>query len=75
MNECMYCKRSLEEKRVSRVQEVHGRWVLIEHVPAQVRKKCGETFYTPQAHSLVLRPVRGAGESVRVEPMAVLDAS
>ena len=75
MSECLYCKGTLEEKRVSRVQEYHGRWYLIEHVPALVCKQCGETFYTPQTHSLVLRLIREAGEPVRVEPMAVLDAS
>ncbi|MBK9123588.1 MAG: YgiT-type zinc finger protein [Chloroflexi bacterium] len=75
MDECLYCKGQLEEKRVSRVQEYHGRWYLIENVPALVCRQCGETFYTPQAHSLVLRLVRESAEPVRTEQMAVLDAS
>ncbi len=75
MNECLYCKGQLEERRVSSVQEYHGQWYLIEHVPALVCKQCGETFYTPEAHSLGLRLVRESVEPVRVESLAVLDAS
>ena len=75
MNECLYCKGHLEEKLVSRVQEYHGRYYLIEHVPALVCRQCGEIYFTPQAHSLVLRLVREAAHPVRTEVMTVLDAS
>jgi YgiT-type zinc finger domain-containing protein len=75
MNECLYCKGHLKEQRVSRVQQYHGHWYLIENVPALVCEQCGETFYTPQAHSLVLRLVRESTDPVRLETLAVLDAS
>jgi len=75
MSECRYCRGQLEEKLVSRVQEYHGRWFLVEHVPAQVCSQCGEVFYTPEAHNLVLRLVRESQEPVRLETLAVLDAS
>lgn len=75
MNECLYCKGHLEEKLVSRVQEYKGRWFLIENLPALVCRQCGETFYTPQAHNLVLQMVRDDADPVRVEPLDVLDAS
>lgn len=75
MDECLYCKGQLEEKLVSRVQEYHGRWFLIENVPALVCRQCGEVFYTPQTHSLILRLVRDAQAPVRIEPLLVLNAS
>ena len=75
MNECLYCKGQLEERRVSRMQQYQGRWYLIENVPALVCRQCGEIFYTPQAHDLVLALVQGATQPVRVERLAVLDAS
>ncbi|MCK6580415.1 MAG: YgiT-type zinc finger protein [Anaerolineae bacterium] len=75
MNECLYCKGHLEARLVSRVQAYHGRWYLIEHVPALVCSQCGETFYTPQAHDLVLSLVREAAAPVRIDPLTVLDAS
>ena len=75
MDECLYCKGKLEEKLVSRVQEFRGRWFLIENLPALVCTQCGERFFTPEAHSLVLKLVREGSEPVRVEAMDVLDAS
>ena len=74
-NECMYCKGKLEEKRVSRVQEYKGHWFLIENLSALVCDQCGETFYTPEAHNLVLKLVREGSNPVRVEQMNVMDAS
>lgn len=75
MHECLYCKGELEEKLVSRVQEYKGRWFLIENLPALVCTQCGATFYTPEAHSLVLKLVREGSQPVRVEQMDVMDAS
>ena len=75
MNECLYCKGHLEEKRVSRVQEYHGQWYLIENVPALVCRQCGEKYYTPSSHDLVLRLVKAGKQPVRTETLAVLDAS
>jgi YgiT-type zinc finger domain-containing protein len=75
MDECRSCKAQLEEQLVSRVQEYKGRWFLIENLPALVCRQCGETYYTPQAHSRVLQLVREGAEPMRIETLAVLDAS
>ncbi len=75
MDECLYCKGELEERLVSRVQEYHGHWFLIENLPALVCTQCGETYFTPEAHSLVLRLVRAGTNPIRLETLAVLDAS
>jgi HTH-type transcriptional regulator / antitoxin MqsA len=74
MDACLYCKGQLEEKLVSRVQQHKDHWFLIENVPALVCRQCGETFYTPESHDLILRLVRDGGEPVRVETLNVLDA-
>lgn len=73
--ECLYCKGDLEEQLVSRVQEYKGRWYLIENLPALVCTQCGERFYTPDAHSLVLKLVRAGENPIRFEQMPVMDAS
>lgn len=75
MSKCMYCGGVLEEQQVSRIQQFHGQWYLIENVPALVCKQCGETFYSPDAHDLVLRLVREAAAPVRLETLTVLDAA
>jgi YgiT-type zinc finger domain-containing protein len=75
MDECLYCKGTLEEKFVTRMQEYKGRWFLIENLPALVCRQCGETYFTPQSHQLVLRLVREGVQPVRIEQLNVLDAS
>lgn len=74
MNDCHYCKGELEARRVQRVQEYDGHWYLIENVPALVCRQCGETYYTPQAHDLVLKLVSSDTPPLRVEQLDVLDA-
>lgn len=73
MNRCLYCNGTLEERKVSRVQLYNEHWYLIENVPALVCRQCGETFYSPAAHDLVLKLVQSA-DPVRVEQLDVLDA-
>jgi YgiT-type zinc finger domain-containing protein len=75
MNECLVCKGKLRERQVTRMQEYGGHWVLIENLPALVCEQCGETYYTPQAHDRVIDLITGGVEPVRVETVAVLDAS
>ncbi len=75
MNECLYCKGQLEERLVTRVQEYNGKWYIIENLPALVCAQCGETYYTPEAHDRVIVLISGGAEPVRVEAVAVLDAS
>jgi YgiT-type zinc finger domain-containing protein len=75
MNTCLYCKGKLEERRVTRIQEYKGHWYLIENLPALVCRQCGETYYTPQAHDRVIDLITDNQHPLRIEPMAVLDAS
>jgi YgiT-type zinc finger domain-containing protein len=75
MSECRICKGQLEERRVTRVQEYKGNWYIIENLPALVCRQCGETYYTPQAHDRVIDLITGGAQPVRMEQVAVLDAS
>jgi len=72
---CLYCKGTLEEKFVDRVQQYQDHWYLIENVPALVCKQCDETFFTPDAHDLVLRLVQSKEPPTRIEQLDVIDAS
>jgi len=77
MNEqhCLYCRGKLLRQRVTRAQEVGGRWVVIENLPALVCTQCGERYYTPEAHDLVLSLARGQADPIRRESVAVYDAA
>lgn len=74
-DECLYCKGHLEERLVTRFQEFEGRWYIIENLPALVCPQCGGTFYTPQAHDRVVDLITGSAKPIRMESVAVMDAS
>ena len=71
---CMYCNGQLEEKLITRVQNYQGRWFMIENVPALVCQQCGEQFFAPDAHDLVVDIVTGSDEPVRIEELKVFNA-
>ncbi len=75
MNECVYCHGQLEERRVSRMQEYNGRWILIENLQALVCEDCGETYFTPEAHDQVVALITGKQPPSRIETVEVMDAS
>ncbi len=72
---CLYCQGELEPQRVTRAQEVEGRWIVIENLPALVCRQCGERFYTPDAHDLVVALVQGLVKPTRTEVVEVYDAT
>jgi len=71
---CRYCDGQLEEQRVTRFQKYQDQWILIENVPALVCRQCGEQFFTPAAHDLVVDLISGKSKPVRTETVAVYDA-
>jgi HTH-type transcriptional regulator/antitoxin MqsA len=74
-HECLYCQGKLVLQSVTRIQEYQGRWVVIENLPAWVCQQCGERFYTPQSHDLVVALVTGSATPVRTEVVDVYDAA
>ncbi len=72
---CLYCQGELELQQVTRAQEVEGRWIVIENLPALVCRQCGERFYTPDAHDLVVALTRGLNKPTRTEVVEVYDAT
>ncbi|GAB4418630.1 MAG: hypothetical protein Kow00106_14690 [Anaerolineae bacterium] len=72
---CMYCQGELEPRRVSRAQEYEGRWIVIENLPALVCRQCGERFFTPDVHDLVVALAEGRIEPARTATIEVYDAA
>jgi HTH-type transcriptional regulator/antitoxin MqsA len=72
---CRNCGGHLEEKLVTRLQQYQGRWILIENVPALICSQCGEQYYTPDSHDLVVSIITGDSKPVRTEEVAVYDAA
>lgn len=72
---CLFCQGELELQRVSRAQEYEGRWLVIENLPALVCRQCGERFYTPDVHDLVVALIQGQARPVRTDTIEVYDAA
>lgn len=72
--QCRYCRGRLELRRVSRMQEIDGGWIIIENLPAWVCVQCGERYYTPEAHDLVVDLLTEQPTPSRTETIAVYNA-
>jgi HTH-type transcriptional regulator / antitoxin MqsA len=75
MEKCCYCRTKLNPQTTTRVQQYEDKWVILENVPALVCDQCGETFYTPDAHDLVIRLLNREAAPVRTETIQVYDAN
>ena len=45
---CAFCKGDLEEKTITYPTQYQGRLVVIENVPAEVCRQCGEILLRPE---------------------------
>lgn len=72
---CAGCRGQLTPTTTSRFQEYHGEYFILENVPVLVCAQCGEIYFTPEAHDLVLKLVRGHAAPDRMESVKVYDAT
>ncbi|MBM4032173.1 MAG: YgiT-type zinc finger protein [Planctomycetes bacterium] len=56
---------------VSEVFTVEGRRMLVERIPAEVCRRCGEASFSRVTTERIRRLVHGAGHPVRTEPLDV----
>jgi HTH-type transcriptional regulator/antitoxin MqsA len=73
MEPCAVCGGTYHETQITYSQDVNGHFVLVEHVPALVCERCGDTLLAPKVveklQSLVWQPV----EPKRFEQVPVFD--
>jgi YgiT-type zinc finger domain-containing protein len=50
---------TFEDRRVTYTQELEGRFVIVEGVPARVCRETGETLFSPETVDQLQRLVRG----------------
>jgi YgiT-type zinc finger domain-containing protein len=56
---------------VSEVFTVEGRRMLVERIPAEVCRRCGEASFSRDTTERIRRLVHGAGHAVRTEALDV----
>jgi YgiT-type zinc finger domain-containing protein len=57
---------TLEERRVTYTQELAGRLIVIENVPARVCRETGETLFSPETVDRLQAIIRAQVAPVRV---------
>ena len=72
MFKCHVCgSTAAREEFVSEVFTLDDRRALVEHIPAQVCERCGETAFSRATTEKVRRLIHGEGRPVRTVPMDV----
>jgi HTH-type transcriptional regulator / antitoxin MqsA len=61
------------EEFVSEVLEVDNRRVLVEHIPARVCTRCGETAFSRETTERIRLLVHGAGRPDKTVPLEVFE--
>ncbi len=70
---CVFCGGTVREETVTFTYEEGDRFLLVEHVPAEVCERCGEKTYAPQVAEDLLRFAREEFKPVRTLEVPVYD--
>jgi HTH-type transcriptional regulator / antitoxin MqsA len=62
---CEYCGGAIVEKQVTLHRKVKGQYILFEHVPAGVCKRCGTRYYAANVLKLIEEGLHGRQQVAR----------
>jgi len=68
---CEYCNGPIVEKKVELLRKVGPKYVLVENVPAGVRKECGMRYYSANVLKTVEEMVSGRRKPPKKVPVPV----
>ena len=63
MEHCIFCKGSIEERRIEHVHQWQGHLYIFRNVPAGVCTQCGEVFFGPDALKAIDGAVQGRAKA------------
>ncbi len=70
---CVYCGYSVEKKVVNFIYDENDRYIVIENVPANVCRNCGEKLYSPEVTDQLLKFARNEFKPVKTIEIPVFD--
>jgi len=70
---CAVCKGDVEERLIRYVQEIDGRIVIVENVPAELCLACGERYIRSDIAEKIQRVVWDANSPSRRDEVPVYD--
>ena len=71
--QCVFCGGKVLEREVTFTYEEDDKYLIIEHVPAQVCARCGEKTYSPEVTDEILRFARKEVKPARKIEVPVYD--
>ncbi len=71
--QCVFCGGTLKREMVTFTYEDDDRFILVEHVPAEVCSRCGEKLYTPEVTDVLLEFAKHPTKPVRIRHIPVYD--
>lgn len=74
-NVCPNCRGKLIKKNIRFVEEINGRIIVVENLPALVCEQCDEKFFTPDVLDYIIELTRGQHDAVRTETVPIYDAA
>lgn len=73
MARCPFCGGRLEEEAVTHVQSYEGKVYVLENVPAEVCRQCGEVLLEPRVLEKIQQLVWSNAQPTRVAETPVYD--
>jgi len=73
MKSCVFCGGALEKKHVTFTYEENAKYLLVEHVPADVCTRCGEKLYAPKVTDELLKFATDQLKPVKTIKVPVFD--
>ena len=70
---CVFCGGKVVKSKVTFTYEEDDKHLIIEHVPAEVCKRCGEKMYSPEVTDELLRFARNEFKPARKIEVPVYD--
>ena len=70
---CVFCGGKVVKREVTFTYEEDDKYLIIEHVPAQVCTRCGEKTYSPEVTEQILRLARKEVKPARKIQVPVYD--
>ena len=70
---CAFCGGQVENKLVTFTYEEDDKYLLVEHVPAEVCVKCGEKMYSPEVTDELLKYARAEFKPIKTVNVPVFD--
>jgi len=70
---CVFCGGRVVEREVTFTYEEDDKYLIIEHVPAEVCTRCGERTYSPEVTDQILRVARKEVKPARKIQVPVYD--